>query len=102
MTGWFWLWMGCQVPCEERLPGVERDRCTYEQVLAAPVDHGDQVMAKLMSIQDPIVRGAAATRWVGQHARTLDPALGRALCGTLEGPDQGQCLRRLESAHLQR
>ena len=97
------LWLGaCEVPCTDQPPGAERDACTYAEVLALPASDGPEVLRRVQSLDDPVVRGAAVTRWVGQHARTLDPDLGRTLCETLEGPDQGQCLRRLQSAHLKR
>ena len=96
-----WLW-GCEVPCAERPPGVERDACTYAAVLALPAGEGAAALEMVRTLDDPVVRGAAVTRWVGTHARALDPDLGEQLCATLDGPDQGQCLRRLQSAHLQR
>lgn len=96
-----WLW-GCDVPCVDRPPGVEHDACTYEAVLALPADQGAAALALVQTLEDPVVRGTAVTRWVGTHARALDPGLGQQLCATLDGPDQGQCLRRLQSAHLQR
>lgn len=99
---WIWIWLACETPCGERAPGVERDACTHAEVLAMGPDRADQALARLRTIDDPIVRGAAVMAWVGQHARRLDPATGRALCQTLDGPDQGRCLRRLQSAHLQR
>ncbi len=95
------LW-GCTVPCGDRPPGLERDQCTYDELLALPPDQADAVLARVARIQDPVIRGTAVSRWVGTHARQLDPGLGQQLCATLEGPDQGQCLRRLQSAHLQR
>ncbi len=96
-----WLW-ACEVPCPQQPPGAGRDACTYAEVLALPAADTAEVLRRVQSLDDPVVRGAAVTRWVEQHAGTLDPAQGRALCETLDGPDQGQCLRRLQSAHLQR
>ncbi len=97
-----WMLVACQVPCERQPAGAARDACTYAQVLDLGPDKADHVVAKVQTIDDPVIHGAAVIGWVGEHARTLAPSDGRRVCGLLDGPDQGQCLRRLQSAHLLR
>ncbi len=99
---WFSLLLACGIPCAVRPPGLDRDRCVYEDILEMPPDQAEGVLENALIIQDPVVRGAAVTRWVREHAPKLDPGVGSRLCETLDGPDQGPCLRRLQAAHLKR
>ncbi len=82
------------------LAGLERDTCLQGQIAALPASAAEEVLALAPSIEDPMVRGAAVSRWVGDHAAALSTEQGRALCALLEGRDGSYCLRRLNAPHL--
>lgn len=83
-------------------PSLERDRCLHDQIKQLDAAQASQVLAKAKQIQDPMVRGAAVSRWVADHAGQMPPGLGQELCALLRGRDVGYCQRRLSSPHLQR
>lgn len=82
--------------------GMERDRCLHDEIGAVPGSQPDVVVQKAGLIQDPMIRGAAVSSWVAEHANELPQEKGQQLCNLLEGRDRSYCQRRLSSPHLQR
>jgi hypothetical protein len=49
-----------------------------------------------------MVRQAAISRWVADHANEIPKETGESLCKMLGGRDQSYCLKRFLAVHLQR
>lgn len=88
--------------CAELDVGPDRDHCLYEGIGQLPSDQAAGVVTRAGQIQDPIIRGAAVSRWVADHVRQISAEDGKALCGLLEGRDGSYCEKRLTAAHLHR
>jgi hypothetical protein len=82
--------------------GMDKDRCLHDEIGAVPGAQPDVVVQKAQQIQDPMIRGAAVSGWVADHANELPQEKGQQLCNLLEGRDKSYCQRRLSSPHLQR
>ncbi len=99
------LTVGCSTgprSCDDLDPGRERDECLHDEILALPAAEAAQTTQRAQMIQDPLIMGATVSGWVADHAGQIPETEGRALCALLQGRDQGYCLRRLSSPHLQR
>lgn len=93
---------GCgEKPCSA-LDGLARDQCFHDELVLVPADDPDTVIAKAGQIEDQMVRNAAVSAWIKDHVNSVPMDKGRALCGLLQGRDQGYCERRLSSPHLKR
>jgi hypothetical protein len=88
--------------CESQTPGPARDTCLYEEIATLGAPQVARVTDAARRIHDPMIRGAAVSRWAADHAAALRPSDGEQLCGLLVGMDRSTCLRRLSSPHLQR
>lgn len=88
--------------CEAMGPGLDRDACLFNQVLALPETERARVGPLCDRIADPVVRTAAIDRWTRDHAAALSPQEGQALCQRLPPAEASACTRRLSSAHLRR
>ena len=75
------LAIGCGAgpDCERAAPGMERDLCLHDRVLALPGAEQARALALAGQIQDPVVRGAAVFTWVIEHNREIEPREGQAL-----------------------
>jgi hypothetical protein len=85
----------------DSLSGIQRDQCILGEIEAVPGAQPDVVIAKAGTIQDPMIRGAAVSKWVADHSNELPPEKGQELCNLLSGRDRSYCQRRLSSPHLQ-
>ena len=83
-------------------PGLDRDACLFDQVLALPPSELARVGPLCDQIADPVVRTAAIDRWTRDHADAISPQEGQALCQRLPPAEASACSRRLSSAHLRR
>lgn len=90
------------VGCDAMEAGLERDKCFGDQLLALPAAEAAQVEATAPLIQDGMVRQAAVSRWVADHANEIPKETGERLCNMLTGRDQSYCLKRFLAVHLQR
>lgn len=86
----------------DSLSGMDRDRCLHDEIAAIPGSQPDEVVKKAGLISDPMIRGAAVSGWVAEHANSIPAEKGQTLCNLLEGRDRSYCQRRLSSPHLQR
>ncbi len=95
---------GCsdQPGCDTLPPGLERDTCVHGQLAELGPEQIDQVIGLAQQIQDPMIRGAAASSWIAEYNTAVPKAKGEQLCAMLAGTDRDLCRRRLASAHLQR
>ncbi|MFT4976171.1 MAG: hypothetical protein ACI8S6_002067 [Myxococcota bacterium] len=103
------VFLGCdgsseagQPGCASREAGLERDTCFGDLLLALPASEAEQVKAIGSEIQDGMVRQAAISRWVADHANEIPKETGEGLCKMLGGRDQSYCLKRFLAVHLQR
>lgn len=83
-------------------PGLDKDRCLAGEIKALTGQQGDLVLQKAQQIGDPMVKGAAVSSWIADHAAEVPRQTGESLCNVLDGRDRGYCQRRLTSPHLQR
>lgn len=88
--------------CEEMAAGLDRDTCLGDRLLALPPTEAEQVRTIGGEIQDGMVRQAAISRWVAEHANEIPKETGESLCQMLGGRDQSYCLKRFLAVHLQR
>ncbi len=88
--------------CEREAPGMDRDLCLHDRILALPGAEHEQAYGLAQQIQDPVVRGAAIFSWVINHNREIEPRAGQALCGLLMGQERETCTRKLSQVHLRR
>jgi hypothetical protein len=88
--------------CDEIEASLERDTCFGEMVLAMTASEADKVEGIGGQIQDGMVRQAAISRWVADHANEIPKETGESLCKMLGGRDQSYCLKRFLAVHLQR
>lgn len=88
--------------CADMAASLERDTCFGDMVLAMPASEADQVARVGEQIQDGMVRQAAISRWVADHANEIPKETGESLCKMLGGRDQSYCLKRFLAVHLQR
>lgn len=93
---------GAGATCERLAPGMDRDLCLHDRIMALPGEQHADALALARQIQDPVVRGAAVFTWVIQHNREIDPKAGQALCGLLMGQERETCTRKLSQVHLRR
>ncbi len=93
---------GCGDKSCASLDGLARDQCLHDELVVLPADQPDTVIAKAGQISDQMVRNAAVSAWIKDHVNSVPMDKGRALCGLLQGRDQGYCERRLSSPHLKR
>ena len=88
--------------CAAMAAGLERDDCYQQELLRQPGSAVAVVRETAALIEDEMIRQAALSRWVGEHANEVSKPDGEALCGMLGGRDQSYCLKRFYAAHLQR
>lgn len=88
--------------CDDMEAGLERDTCFGDMVLSMTASEADQVAGIGGQIQDGMVRQAAISRWVADHANEIPKETGESLCKMLGGRDQSYCLKRFLAVHLQR
>ena len=88
--------------CDARPVGLERDTCYGDQLLALPSTESAQVKEIGILIQDGMVRQAAISRWVAEHANEIPKETGEGLCNMLSERDRSYCLKRFLAVHLQR
>lgn len=93
---------GGTVTCESMEEGLARDKCWHNEVLALPGTDADGVLQRASQISDAMIRQAAVSAWVGEHANEVNSQQGEALCNLLDGRDRSYCQRQLSSPHLQR
>lgn len=93
---------GGGAPCAGLAPGMDRDACNHDRLLASGPEALDQVIQIAATIDDPVMRGAAVFTWVNTHNRELDPKAAEPLCALLEGRERASCSRKLSSVHLRR
>lgn len=104
MLGVLALLLGCGggASCEREAPGMDRDICLHDRVLALPGAEHAEATRLVGQIQDPLIRGAAVFTWVISHNREIDVKSGLALCGQLSGQERETCTRKLSQVHLRR
>lgn len=90
------------VACEQLELGREKDECLHSEIKLMDSNQAQQVLAKAQLIQDPMIRGAAVSAWIGDNNNNVDSNTGQALCTLLDGRDRSYCMRRLSSPHLKR
>lgn len=88
--------------CDAIEAGLAHDKCLGDQILALPAAEVAAVEATAPLIQDGMVRQAAVSRWVADHANEIPKETGERLCNMLTGRDQSYCLKRFLAVHLQR
>ena len=91
-----------KVSCEQMELGREKDECLHSEIKLMDSSQAQQVLAKAKLIQDPMIRGAAVSAWIGDNNNNVDSNTGQALCTLLDGRDRSYCMRRLSSPHLKR
>jgi hypothetical protein len=90
------------VICEDLQLGRERDECLHTEIKSLDGKESQKVLEKAKLIQDPMIRGAAVSAWIGTNNNEVDSNTGQALCALLDGRDRSYCMRRLSSPHLKR
>lgn len=90
------------VACEQMELGRAKDECLHSEIKAMGASQAQQVLSKAKLIQDPMIRGAAVSAWIGDNNNNVDSNTGQALCTLLDGRDRSYCMRRLSSPHLKR
>jgi hypothetical protein len=101
------LFLGCvksepSSDCESVAEGAERDACRYRAIAALSEGHALEVLRHADRIRDPIIRGAALMSWVEKHRANIPTEDGTLVCARLVPLERETCVRRLQSAHLQR
>lgn len=91
-----------QPSCAEMELGRPKDECHHDEIKLLTSDHAQLVLEKSKQIQDPMIRGAAVSAWIGENNNDVDSTTGQALCTLLDGRDRSYCMRRLSSPHLKR
>ncbi|MGC6510620.1 MAG: hypothetical protein ACON4U_19535 [Myxococcota bacterium] len=90
------------VACEQMELGRAKDECLHSEIKTLDANQSQQVLSKAKLIQDPMIRGAAVSAWIGDNNNNVDSNTGQALCTLLDGRDRSYCMRRLSSPHLKR
>lgn len=88
--------------CEELELGRSKDECLHTEIKSLDGKQAQKVLEKSKLIQDPMIRGAAVSAWIGSYNNEVDSNTGQALCSLLDGRDRSYCMRRLSSPHLKR
>ena len=89
-------------PCSALPPGLERDKCSYQELLLLDPEAAPEVLETAGDIGDPIVRDAAVTSWLSQHVDQISDEQGKQLCLLLDEEERGYCFREHYSPHLRR
>jgi len=88
---------GSEAICEASASQAE---CLYEAIQEQPATGFETVYTLAIQVEDTVVRRAAVSKWMREHALELEEVQGERLCKLLRDDDQVFCFRRLRSPHL--